>query len=263
MYVVSNVVYQVVNQEEYNIRNIEVLESLVPYEGALKDIDLGENKLSLSNFDVYVPNNSLVLSSGDTSKLQTQNVVLGNMAGNNSELRHANIAIGDQVAQNLTGFNTHNVFLGTLAAREGGDIVSSVSLGYLAGQYSTSFRFGIAIGDEAGAFNTNTERVIFMGAQAGRSNEGSYCVGIGNFALRGNKGENVIGLGSFAGSQPNSFSPGVNSKDGVTIINNNSLPSYVNREAAVADLTVAKGCVSTNTYIYYNEATNAIEGVRL
>jgi hypothetical protein len=50
---------------------------------------------------------------------------------------------------------------------------------------------------------------------------------------------------------------------GQTVFSNTSLPSYANRAAAVAAITVALGAVAGNTYFYYNQTTFAIEGVRL
>jgi hypothetical protein len=49
----------------------------------------------------------------------------------------------------------------------------------------------------------------------------------------------------------------------MTIFANSSLPSYANRAAATTAITVGNGGSANSTYLYYNEATFAIEGVRL
>jgi hypothetical protein len=54
-----------------------------------------------------------------------------------------------------------------------------------------------------------------------------------------------------------------NALNGMTIFSNATLPSYANRAAAVAAITVALGASSGNTYLYYNATTFGIEGVRL
>ena len=41
------------------------------------------------------------------------------------------------------------------------------------------------------------------------------------------------------------------------------MPSYVNRAAAVAAITVLLGGSAGSTYLYYNETTFGIEAVRL
>ena len=44
---------------------------------------------------------------------------------------------------------------------------------------------------------------------------------------------------------------------------NVSFASYANRAAATTAITVPNGARAGNTYLYYNQATFAIEGVRL
>lgn len=47
------------------------------------------------------------------------------------------------------------------------------------------------------------------------------------------------------------------------VLPNTSLPSYIDRAAATAAITVLLGASAGNTYLYYNATTYGIEGVRL
>ena len=50
---------------------------------------------------------------------------------------------------------------------------------------------------------------------------------------------------------------------GQTVFANATLPTFANRAAATTAITVPNGAVAGNTYLYYNQTTFAIEGVRL
>lgn len=94
-----------------------------------------------------------------------------------------------------------------------------------------------------------------VGIDAALNNTGTNVTASGYEAARDNTGNSVVALGSNSGvgnSISNSF-----------IINNSCLPSYVDRPAALAAITVPNGGVAGNTYLYYNQSNGSIEGVRL
>jgi hypothetical protein len=41
------------------------------------------------------------------------------------------------------------------------------------------------------------------------------------------------------------------------------LPSFTDRTAAVASISIANGAVAGNTYLYYNQSNFTIEAIRL
>jgi hypothetical protein len=123
-----------------------------------------------------------------------------------------------------------------------------------------------AIGKQAAYQNTGYNFTA-IGKSAGFQNAGNNSIGIGVEALRSNIGSQVIGLGNFAAfsnQASNICAIGFNSANNNTInnsfiISNFFLPSYANRAAAVAAIT---GGSAGSTYLYYNQTTFAIEGVR-
>lgn len=125
----------------------------------------------------------------------------------------------------------------------------------------------IAIGNQAAKSNSQNN-VVAIGDNAALSNSGQYVTVVGNGSASGNTGTNVIAIGTGAGASntgSNVIIMGLgagfgNTKSNVTIISNSSLPSFVDRAAAVASLAV--GAIAGNTYLYYNQTTFAIEAYR-
>ena len=108
----------------------------------------------------------------------------------------------------------------------------------------------------AGVPTVDTTNSIFLGNFAG---EGATTANDSNFfgysAGESSSGNNVNAFGANAGQG--------NALNGQTIFSNASMPSYVNRAAAVAAITVLLGGSAGSTYLYYNETTFGIEAVRL
>jgi hypothetical protein len=202
-----------------------------------------------------------------------------NCSGNNSTL------IGGFVGGNNTGDHVIAVGSGTQADGDGrvtarnntGDFAIAVGAGALENNESN---YVIGIGTSAGdvGFTNISEGSIAIGHFASRQfagasplsstyrvgighqamdeyGGGDYSIGIGYNSLKLNNANNVAAIGTNSGvgnTQANRF-----------IISNSELPNFADRATALGAITVGLGAVAGNTYLYYNDATGAIEGVRL
>jgi hypothetical protein len=147
--------------------------------------------------------------------------------------------------------------------------------GYAGDRQNTPYPY-IAIGGYAGNNGviyasgytaTIGEGTIAIGSDAAAVSSGFNVIGIGMQAAQYNSGNEVIALGTYAGTNFDAISPvpatvPSNTLDNVFIVSNLSLPRFANRAAAVAGLTGGATGTYGSTYLYYNEATFAIEGVR-
>jgi len=160
------------------------------------------------------------------------------------------IAIGSDVATNNIGHNV--IALGQYVARtNSGNNIIALGTNALDANTGTDV---IGIGINAGGNNTG-DRNIFMGLSSGFENHGTNVVALGSSSAQLNTGNDVIALGGAAGWN--------NTLSSVFVISNDSLPSFITRSAAVAAITVALGATAGCTYLYYNETTYQIEGIRL
>jgi hypothetical protein len=112
-------------------------------------------------------------------------------------------------------------------------------MGYQAGKEATGATNSNFFGNQAGSGATNASNSNFFGTGAGKNSSGNT---VNAFGV--NAGQN-------------------NGLSGMTIFANSSLPSYVDRAAATAAITLGNGASAGSTYLYYNQTTFAIEGVRL
>ena len=160
------------------------------------------------------------------------------------------VGIGTNSAMGNTGNNV--IAVGDVAAFDntGGNVAA---LGLRAAQNNTGVNVSV-VGQTTGSGNTGSN-VSAVGASAALSNTGSNVNGLGVNAARANTGSNVVALGLSAGAN--------NTQNSRFIVNNSCLPSFSDRTAALATITVALGAPAGNTYMYYNASTGAIEGVRL
>lgn len=196
-------------------------------------------------------------------------VAVGGFAGSGNT-KNSQAAFGYQAGQNNTGGNCTQ--FGTQSGLNNNRESQSV-MGYRSGFNNTGAE-QTAFGSNSGNGNTGANQTV-LGSQSGALNSGSGQVAIGRFTGYNNSGLDQIAIGQQAGRENTANKAaflgasagwdGVNgnSKANVFVVDNNYIPSYLDRATAVADLTVINGCVAGNTYFYYNQTTFAIEGVRL
>lgn len=154
-------------------------------------------------------------------------------------------------AANLQGSN----FIGVQAGFRANIASYSNFFGWQTGWDVTSGQHSNFFGYQAGKDAISGNHCNYIGKEAGNATTGNNNNAFGENALKQANCSNVNAFGSLAGSQ--------NGLSGMTIFSNSSLPSYANRAAALAAITIPNGAVTGNTYLYYNQATFAIEGVRL
>jgi len=164
-------------------------------------------------------------------------------------------------------------FIGYGAGYQSTNAQQANFIGWSAGGEAPNTTFSNFMGREAGFSADNATASNFFGAYAGRfadnaSNSNFIGYGSGQGAVSASY-SNFIGVGAGAyssGNNVNAFGANAgigNTISGMTIFSNSSLPSYADRSAATTAITIANGAVAGNTYLYYNQTTFAIEGVRL
>lgn len=165
------------------------------------------------------------------------------------------ILLGNEAGQALQN-SSFTIGIGYAAAFQSNNLTQSVCIGPNAGNTNSNSNNAVFIGNNAGRLSTANNQSIFIGNQAGENADGSSSsIYIGVQAGLNSSAANTICLGSAAGIG--------NQRNSMTIFANGVLPEYANRAAAVANITIASGAVANNTYLYYNQTTFAIEGVRL
>lgn len=180
---------------------------------------------------------------------------LGNEAARDNIGTNVN-ALGNSTAYANTGSDVNA--LGNNAAN--GNIGSNVNaLGIDAAGTNTGQRVN-AFGNAAALSNTSND-VNAFGDAALAENTGFASSAIGKNAGRKNSGGYCTFIGENAGY--NEIADNGNSLASQFVIANTNMPSYADRTAATTAITVALGAIAGNTYLYYNEDTFAIEGVRL
>lgn len=165
-------------------------------------------------------------------------IFFGEYAGQDATAANGSNFFGNNAGQDATNASNSNFFgdgAGYGATNADYSNFFGISAGYLATEASNSNFFGQSAGNSA----TNASNSNFLGINAGQNSTGN----------------NVNAFGYNAGNS--------NALSGQTIFSNASLPSYVNRAAAVAAITVLLGGSAGSTYLYYNETTFGIEAVRL
>ena len=159
----------------------------------------------------------------DSSFAGDDTIAFGKGALNNNATDSV-IGIGSDAAGENTGQKVNAIGLGAAYDNNGNNVNA---IGYLAG------------------YGNQSSSVIAIGESAGRKNSGAFCTFIGI-----NAGYDSVG--DVGNSLASKF-----------VIANNHMPSYADRTAATTAITVLLGAVAGNTYLYYNQTTFAIEGVRL
>ena len=180
---------------------------------------------------------------------------IGNQAGNSATNAYQSNFFGLYAGYNATGASDSN-FMGYSAGFQATNANTSNFLGSNAGYYATNSYQSNFFGYQAGYQATNARNSNFLGHSAGYNASGANNSNfLGYQAGSGSTGNNVNAFGASAGKG--------NTLNGQTIFSNTSLPSYADRSAATTAITVPNGASAGSTYLYYNEATFAIEGVRL
>jgi hypothetical protein len=163
--------------------------------------------------------------------------------------------MGFQAGYQATNAERSN-FLGQSAGYGATNTTNSNFLGPNAGAGATDANNSNFFGPNAGQVATNASNSNFFGAEAGFNAPNAYQSNFfGYQAGKSSSGNNVNAFGYNVANG--------NAISGITIFSNSSMKSYANRAAAVAAITVPNGAVVGNIYLYYNETTFAIEGVRL
>lgn len=165
------------------------------------------------------------------------------------------ILLGIETGQALQN-SSDTIAIGQFAAYQANNLTQSICIGRDAGYDNDDSGNAVFIGNRAGRNSLLNNQSIFIGNQAGENADGSNSsIYIGVQAGLNSSASNTICLGPAAGIG--------NQLNSMTIFSNSSLPSYANRAAAVAAITIPNGAVANNTYLYYNQTTFAIEGIRL
>jgi hypothetical protein len=168
----------------------------------------------------------------------SDSIFLGYRAGSTATNAAYSNFIGNEAGFQASSA-TYSNFLGNGAGWSATNARDSNFFGAGAGYQATSAEYSNFIGLRAGAYATTAEYSNFLGFEAGKDSTGN----------------NVNAFGSSAGKD--------NTLSGQTIFSNSSLPSYTDRAAAVAAITVLLGASAGDTYLYYNQTTFGIEAVRL
>jgi len=172
-----------------------------------------------------------------------------------AETAYSSIFLGFEAGAVAT--NAYNsIFLGLSAGKNATEANNSNFLGKGAGQSAFLAQNSNFFGLEAGFTATNAYNSNFFGEMAGKgAGQAFNCNFFGREAGRASSGNNVNAFGFEAGIG--------NALSGQTIFSNSSLPSFLNRAAAVLAISTATGGINENTYLYYNQTTFAIEAIRL
>jgi hypothetical protein len=146
-------------------------------------------------------------------------------------------------------------------AYDGGNVVNGATV-IIEGTSELNFGVGTNVlqGNTGGG-------VVALGFESGKNNEGNQVVALGIQSGLNNSGDHVNAFGYQAGIDNDSdncnffgYQAGTNNSTsfGVTVFSPESIPSYANKGAADAALTVANGCVAGQIYIFRNEANDNI-----
>lgn len=182
---------------------------------------------------------------------------LGNDAGRLSNVLNLN-ALGSKAGYNiLTATSNINAFGESAAEASEGDNINA--FGNAAARNNIGSNIN-AMGYFAASGNL-VNNVIAIGRLSLLSNEGSNAIALGSFAGALNEGTNCVFIGENAGYDSGTGTG--NTLGYQFVIANTSMPQYNDRTDAINSITVALGAVAGNTYLYYNQTTFAIEGVRL
>jgi hypothetical protein len=188
---------------------------------------------SSPNFSTFLGYNA-----GTDARNAIHSFFAGQSAGSGAPNAAHAVMIGNLAGQSSTG-GAYSNFLGFEAGKQGDEISHSNFLGKNAGTRAWFTRHSNFFGTNAGYQATNSSNSNFFGEMAGM----------------GASAENVNAFGKEAHKN--------GTLDGQTVFSNVTLPQYVNRAAAIAGITVPNGASLGCTYLYYNQTTFAIEGVRL
>ena len=212
-----------------------------------------ENSNATKNFTVQ---SIIDLATGVITTSENETMYSTNPAAGVPDAGSSNsIFLGYQSGNGATNAEYSN-FIGNEAGRQATNATYSNFFGNGAGWSAVDSHDSNFLGAGAGyeaedAYNSN-----FIGLRAGRSATGANNSNFFGFnAGYGSTGNNVNAFGNSAGYG--------NTLSGKTIFSNSSLPSYVDRTAATAAITVLLGASAGDTYLYYNETTFGIEAVRL
>jgi hypothetical protein len=192
---------------------------------------------------------------GSGAKNISNSVFIGGSSAGQASNSTGSQFIGDYAGYLASGA-TYSTFIGSTAGYQAIGTSNSFFVGRWAGHGASGSSNSIMLGLGAGSGASSSTNVIFIGSSAGyMSPNVSNSIMIGRNAASGSSASNVIALGTDVAKG--------NGLSGQFIISNSNLPSYVDRAAATAAITTGAGAVAGNTYMYYNQTTFAIEGVRL
>jgi hypothetical protein len=185
----------------------------------------------------------------------SESIFLGNDAGSGATNADESNFFGDSAGLNGTNADRSN-FIGRQAGSQAVNAANCNFLGYNAGCFATNAAFSNFLGSEAGFDAEQAYHSNFFGNYAGyEATTANNCNFLGEEAGMNSTGNNVNAFG-FRAHKGGTLS-------GQTVFANITLPSYVDRAAATTAITIGNGAVAGNTYLYYNQTTFAIEGVRL
>jgi len=215
-------------------------------------IDLATGVISTSENETMYSTNP---AAGIPDAGSSNSIFLGYQSGNGATNAEYSNFIGNEAGRQATNA-TYSNFFGNGAGWSAADSRDSNFLGAGAGYEAEDAYNSNFIGLRAGRSATGASNSNFLGWNAGYQAIGANNSNFfGDNAGKDSTGNNVNAFGTNAGEG--------NTLSGKTIFSNSSLPSYVNRAAAVAAITVLLGASAGDTYLYYNETTFGIEAVRL
>jgi len=198
----------------------------------------------------------------------TDSVLIGQNGTTTGGIGNEIVAIGDGAGTGAA-VNDGSTYIGQLAGSGNTATGTQLFIGGLAGYQNSGANAAVGIGGSSLYFNTGSDAVAVGGA-SGQSNTGNHFVGIGNAAGYGNTGTDhiYIGFNNVYGTNTGDYvlCLGTNAGQGnpisnAFIVDNNHMPTYANHVAALA--AISPTGIAGNTYLYYDQATLMIGGVRL
>jgi hypothetical protein len=182
------------------------------------------------------------------------NIAFGLEAGSNATTAEISNFIGFNAGKNSSG--AANNFIGRMAGENATNSSQSNFIGNTAGKLTNNAYWSNFIGGSAGQGASNAYSSNFIGYFAGNESSGTFRSNFfGQEAGAQSTGNNVNAFG-YQAHRTGTLS-------GQTVFSNTSFASYTNRAAATTAITVPNGARAGGTYLYYNQTTFAIEGVRL
>jgi hypothetical protein len=170
--------------------------NLVPYTGAIQDVDLGARKIISNNFYTSEDNLSVYIGDGVSPSTDFNGVTsVGYLAAFNN-FGSAVTTIGTAAGMNSQGVGLSA--LGSNAASQNiGDEI--VAIGHNAGQFNSG-NYSIFVGKSSG-YNNSQNNAVILGYEAGYNNKGFGVTAVGYQSANLNENSFLTAIGAQAGAE--------------------------------------------------------------